>query len=275
MAALNSYYLDFVGLQDGINEYGQSAFILSVDGNTLTLSEEIHAVDGELTLIFRNEDGTASKSYKAESYSKNIITLKNLDCDISTDANAATVVYLGSNNRIMHQAFITEVNSSGNGKTTFQAKNMDTRVYAEDDSSPFIEVFTSLNYAIPPLKDGLMQSLIFGVGLLNEPVKRIKVTNDSVIQSFNFENGELGEPIKRLKVKNDSIVSSFIFNEGLFISPILYAKVDSSAISNDLFFGVGSIESITPPPPPPPPIKAGYSDYLLSSIVFGEGKLYV
>src|SRR5690606_2042141 len=57
LAAMNSHYMDYVGLQDGIPEWGQSAFVIDHDGLTLTLSETVRPVNGEP--VVRSEEHTS------------------------------------------------------------------------------------------------------------------------------------------------------------------------------------------------------------------------
>ncbi len=150
MAAMNSYYMDYIGLQDGIPEYGQSAFVLAVDGLTLTLSEPIQVPTGGAIAMIRRQDGTATAPIAIASISGHDVTLVAIpaDAQVTPDPNRATVVYIGSRTQIVHEALITEVRPAGDGRVEFQAVNMDNRVYLEDDLGPDQVILTSRPYAI-------------------------------------------------------------------------------------------------------------------------------
>lgn len=138
LAAMNSYYWDFVGLQDGIPEWGQSAFVVDIVSATeFILSEEVIFVGGGLVVRIRLPDGTASDPISA-SYDGYHVTLDEepVGIDITSDPNNPTVFYLGQNQGIAHYAFMTEVSPSGEGRVDFQAVKYDERIYAEDDNSP-------------------------------------------------------------------------------------------------------------------------------------------
>lgn len=144
LAAMNSYYWDFVGLQDGIPEWGQSAFVVDVVSATeFIISESVIAGEGDLYVRIRLPDGTASDPIGA-SYDGAHITLDEepVDIDITSDPNSPTVFYLGQDTGtggllgFAHQAFMTEVSPNGEGRVEFQAVKYDERIYAEDDNSP-------------------------------------------------------------------------------------------------------------------------------------------
>lgn len=138
LAAMNSYYWDFVGLQDGIPEWGQSAFVVDVVSATeFILSEEVIFVGGDLVVRIRLPDGTASDPIAATYDGAHVTLDEEPDgIEITSDPNNPTVFYLGQNMGIAHYAFMTEVSPSGEGLVEFQAVKYDERVYAEDDNAP-------------------------------------------------------------------------------------------------------------------------------------------
>lgn len=138
LAAMNSYYMDYVGLQDGIPEYGQSAFILAVDGLNITVSEPVQAVGGDMIMIFRRPDGRSTDPVSVTAANGHVVTVDSVpaNAEVSTDPNAPTVVYFGAVNNVMHQALITAVRPSANGTVEFQAKIMDPRIYEDDGEDP-------------------------------------------------------------------------------------------------------------------------------------------
>lgn len=138
LAAMNSYYWDFVGLQDGMPEWGQSAFVVGqVSSTEFVISEPVIFVGGGLIVRIRLPDGTATDPVDA-TYDGHHVTLDEIPpgVTISADPNNPTVFYLGQNLGIAHSAFMTEVSPSGEGRVDFQAVKYDERVYAEDDNSP-------------------------------------------------------------------------------------------------------------------------------------------
>lgn len=138
LAAMNSYYWDYIGLQDGIPEYGQSAFVLAVDGLTLYLSEEIRNIDGDPIIMFRRPDGTATDPVAITVIDFDRVVLDELPpgFTVSADPNEPTIVYLGSTTQVFHRAHIISVTPSAEGRVEFQAVNVDNRVYDEDDNQP-------------------------------------------------------------------------------------------------------------------------------------------
>lgn len=149
LAAMNSYYMDYVGLQDGIPEWGQSAFVIDHEGAVLTLSEDVLPVGGEPVVMLRRPDGTATPPIPA-TVSGRRVTLAAMppDVNVSSDPNAPTVVYIGRRTQVVHEALMTEVRPSGEARVEFQAVNMDNRVYLEDDMGPDQVILTSGLYPI-------------------------------------------------------------------------------------------------------------------------------
>ena len=149
LTAMNSYYMDYVGLQDGIPEWGQSAFVIDHDGAVLTLSEDVLPIGGEPVVMLRRPDGTATPPIPA-TISGRRVTLAAMppDVNVSSDPNAPTVVYIGRRTQVVHEALMTEVRPSGEARVEFQAVNMDNRVYLEDDMGPDQVILTSGLYPI-------------------------------------------------------------------------------------------------------------------------------
>lgn len=140
LAAMNSYYMDYIGLQDGIPEWGQSAFVIDYDADelTLTLSEDVLPITGDPVIMLRRADGTATEPVAIDDIDGRVVTLEEFPSgiEITNDPNGPTIVYLGSIDRITHKALMVSVRPSAEGRVEFQAVNMDNRVYAEDDNEP-------------------------------------------------------------------------------------------------------------------------------------------
>ena len=166
LAAMNSFYMDFVGLQDGIPEWGQSAFVIDHDNLVLTLSENVQPTGGSPVIMIRRADGTASPPTPV-AVSGRRVTLSSMppDVNVSADPNAPTVVYIGRSTQVVHEALITEVRPSGDARVEFQAVNMDNRVYIEDDMEPDQELdLTILTSGLYPIafSDGIAPSFAGG-----------------------------------------------------------------------------------------------------------------
>lgn len=137
LAAMNSHYMDYVGLQDGIPEWGQSAFVVDHDGLTLTLSETVLPVDDGPVVMIRRPDGTASPPIPVTINGRTVtLAFMPPDVTVTNDPNHPTVVYIGSRTRIVHKALIVSVRPTGDNRVEFEAVNMDNRVYLEDDMEP-------------------------------------------------------------------------------------------------------------------------------------------
>src|SRR5690606_18142659 len=124
LAAMNSYYMDYVGLQDGIPEWGQSAFVVDHDGLTLTLSETMRPVNGDPVVMIRKPDEPASRPIPV-TINGRTVTLAAMPPDVSVtnDPNHPSVVYIGSRTRVVHKALITSIRPSGEARVEFQARS--------------------------------------------------------------------------------------------------------------------------------------------------------
>src|SRR5690606_10767808 len=105
LAAMNTNYMDYVGLQDGIPEYGQSAFVIAASGGTddepeitIILSEAVKEIDGDPIVMIRRPDGTATLpiAITAISGSRIVVDAVPEDAELNAAPDTASVVYLGS-----------------------------------------------------------------------------------------------------------------------------------------------------------------------------------
>lgn len=158
LSGMNSFYMDYVGLQDGIPEWGQSAFVIDHNGNEITLSEEILGTGSDPVAMIRKPDGTATAPIPI-AVSGSTITLAAMPPDVSltSDPNHPTVIYIGNRQQIVHNALVTQVQPSGDSRVELQAVNMDNRVYVEDDMGPDQIILTSRLYPIA-FSDGIAPS---------------------------------------------------------------------------------------------------------------------
>lgn len=198
LAAMNSHYMDYVGLQDGIPEWGQSAFVIDHDGLVLTLSETIQPVGGDPVVMIRRPDGTASPPIPA-TINGRTVTLAAMppDVTVTNDPNHPTVVYIGSRTRVVHEALIVSVRPTGDNRVEFQAVNMDNRVYLEDDMGPDQVILTSRLYPIE-FGDGIAPGLVEPSAQWNEwPVESVEVgllppviSRRTAVRYLEYDNGE-------------------------------------------------------------------------------------
>lgn len=222
LSAMNSYYMDYVGLQDGIPEWGQSAFVIDYDGPVLTLSEDVQPTGGPPVIMIRRADGTASPPIPV-TVSGRRVTLPSMPPDVfvTNDPNAPTVVYIGRRTQVVHEALMTSVRPSGEARVEFQAVNMDNRVYLEDDMGPDQVILTSILYPIefsedrlgfhPPRIDKVfLQQVINDIGSPTPPeaifsrigVERIRfrdIINDIVGQD---EAAKLSPGVTRIRFRD-------------------------------------------------------------------------
>lgn len=136
MQALNSHYFDYIGLQDGFPEYGQSAFVIGYENNEVMLSEPIEP-DAEV-IIFVRKDGTSSQPLQILSKAEQSVTVASLPFApvLLGSAVEPTIVYLGKQNSFMFEALMVSVEPKASGKTAFKAVNYDERVYLDDEPDP-------------------------------------------------------------------------------------------------------------------------------------------
>src|SRR5690554_150069 len=170
LAAMNSFYMDYVGLQDGIPEWGQSAFVIDHDGLTLTLSESIQPVGGDPVVMIRRSDGTASPPIPV-TINGRTVTLAAMPPDVSVtnDPNHPTVVYIGRRTQVVHEALMLSVRPTGDNRVEFQAVNMDNRVYLEDDMGPDQVILTSRPYPLGFIDHATSSSVSARIGQRRSP----------------------------------------------------------------------------------------------------------
>lgn len=152
LAAMNSNYMDYVGLQDSIPSWGQSAFVIAQNGSVLTLSEPIEPIDGTAIAMLRRRDGTAVGPVSVLGISGHDVTLAPMPhgFEVSREPGLETVVYLGTVDTVIHKALIKSIRPGADGRVEFEAVIMDNRIYSEDGDSPYTltEHITSWPYPV-------------------------------------------------------------------------------------------------------------------------------
>lgn len=220
LQAMNAFYMDYVGLQDGIPEYGQSAFVTSVseDGKTVTLSEEIIQPDGFLVAAVRKPDGTATlPAIVILGMDNKTLTFPEYPAGAVINAGAgakdATVIYLGARQTLMHNALMQEVRPSADGRVTFVAIGDDERVYYDDDSGPDRSIITSQIYpmeAIEALAGGLAVTGVRKRTLNVYYDEQEKITSNFAITGIERRNAYRNYDAGALKVAMSMAITGII-----------------------------------------------------------------
>lgn len=130
LQAFTSHYLDVVGLQDGVPEYGQAARVVGRSGNVITLSEKPKDL-GSNVVIIRNADGTLGQQGSITSIDGYNITVSGL-----AGTPHGTLVILAGMVTDMHEAQITSI-TPGDYTAEFEATVIDPEIYADDNRTSF------------------------------------------------------------------------------------------------------------------------------------------
>lgn len=129
---LNSEYMDLVGLQDGIPEYGQSSRILSYDGTTVRIAEPIIQYDEPMVACMIRMDGTSTEPVAIigfpDHYTMELASLPFVP-HLGGDGRDPTVILFGRLGMWCHLARITSIQPLEDGKVKFKAVNYDPRQY--------------------------------------------------------------------------------------------------------------------------------------------------
>lgn len=133
LQAMNVNYGDFIGLQDTIPEYGQSAFVTRIDGHKVFLSDRIAYTEPTLHIAVRKPDGTVQGGFTAtqDISQKCFIFAAGVPQEIrELDENGeATVLYFGNSVDFYYKAIVTEVRANNDGTVDLKAVNYDSRIY--------------------------------------------------------------------------------------------------------------------------------------------------
>lgn len=136
--ALNSRYLSYCALSDDVPGYGQSALLMAINGQTLTVSEPLKWTIGVSHVVgLRRTDGTLCGPFAATRINDYTMTFTgSLDFAPITSASSfeQTHVIFGTTTRWSYPVLITEITPSGD-TVDVKAVNYDARIYADDDNS--------------------------------------------------------------------------------------------------------------------------------------------
>lgn len=141
--ALNSSYMSFDRIQDGIPGYGQSAFVVDVAGDVLTLSEPVDwgadagRPDAGRVIAFRQMDGRVTEPVWVKQGPRPDQVILQSDPGIAYhlggDGRDPTMVYIGTMRTLAHDVLVTRIEPRSNGRVTIEAVEYDQRVYLDDD----------------------------------------------------------------------------------------------------------------------------------------------
>lgn len=143
LQALNSSYMSYDCIQDGIPGYGQSAFVVAVAGDVLTLSEPVDwgadagRPDAGRVIAFRQMDGRVTDPVwvKQGPALEQVILQSDpgIDYHLGGDGRDPTMAYIGTMRMLAHDVLITRIEPRSNGRVTIEAVEYDQRVYLDDD----------------------------------------------------------------------------------------------------------------------------------------------
>jgi hypothetical protein len=135
--ALNSRYLSYCALSDDVPGYGQSALLMAINGQTLTVSEPLKWTNAVAHVVgLRRTDGTLCGPFAATRINDYTMTFTGL-LDFAPITSASSIeqthVIFGTTTRWSYPVLITEITPSGD-TVDVKAVNYDARIYADDDN---------------------------------------------------------------------------------------------------------------------------------------------
>lgn len=141
--ALNSSYMSYDMIQDGIPEFGQSAFVVSVAGLLVTVSEPMLWDGSPKVVAFRRKDGRLTRvvSCTRGATDYDIILAENVEVQggwsFGGEGNIdPTMAYFGTIDDWAHKVLVTSIAPNNDNTVVIEAVNYDERVYLEDDNVP-------------------------------------------------------------------------------------------------------------------------------------------
>lgn len=136
MDAFNSDYMSYIAIIDDVPKFGQSALILAVDDEKVTLSEDIR----EKPDIFswRDRNGKLIGPFKIKSFDGPFAYV-----DLGTNRPIVSLnyelphAYLGTEQRWAHKCLVTDITPNGIDSATISAINYDDRIYDYDNTEMY------------------------------------------------------------------------------------------------------------------------------------------
>jgi predicted phage tail protein len=130
---------DLVTVQAEWMDWGQSAQVLSVDGLSLTINQNLDWSGAGFAAILRDVDGTPSASIAcSRGASDNIVVLESLPSfDIQTDGTQErTQIAMGNSVSLPMDVIVNSINAEDEFHTTIQSSVEDDRVYTDPGPAP-------------------------------------------------------------------------------------------------------------------------------------------
>lgn len=133
--AMNAEYLDRISLAEDAVGYSQSAQIIDIYVDIVTLSEQIEWVDNPRVRI-RRHDGTATPLYTPVRIDEYTMQIPGLDFvpDTSFEIEPCTLLF-GSANKLEYPAMISEIKPNSDGTISVVAVEYSNSFYADDDNN--------------------------------------------------------------------------------------------------------------------------------------------
>jgi hypothetical protein len=146
---------DLINIQHDMPGWGQAGEVISVSGNTLTLSESLTWVTGTHYLSLRRKDGSVSGPYVATVGTDNtkVVLTGTIDFTINTTLDSERTFYsFGANTTYTQPALVLSIKPISNTTVEITAINEDPAVHTADQTtSPVALVTSSLtNYTNAP-----------------------------------------------------------------------------------------------------------------------------
>lgn len=230
--ALNSSYMSYDRIQDGVPGYGQSCFVVGLSGNVLRVSEPLEwGADAEHSRVvaFREMDGRLT--------APQWVTRGETDYELVLDEPPSVTLHFGGENRDptmlyfgnvrnwSHDVLVTAIKPGRDNRVTIEAVEYDDRVYADDDRDPSNEVLlTSEVYEASEVTSEVYEasevtSLVYS-----------QDADDSVSSSVTFPTATLRSLVVEANYEPDSLSSTITLPEATLRTSILeYASDDELA----------------------------------------------
>lgn len=138
--ALNSFYGGYIAIVPDVPEYGQSAIVERVQGQTLTLSELPIWNAGAHVIAWRMPNGRLAGPFPAAKGATDYEVIATVPpgtkMPVVTLRQEPPHAYFGTAEQWALPALVRRISPDSGGKVKVQAVNYDARVYQDDDAAP-------------------------------------------------------------------------------------------------------------------------------------------
>lgn len=214
--ALNSTYMSYDRIQDGVPEYGQSCFAVALNGLVLTVSEPLDwGSDTNRVIALRQLDGRLTTPVwvkRAGEYRLELLAPLPFAFDWSFGGVGnvdPTMIYFGNMRQWSHEVLITRINPRDSGLVDIEAVGYDSRVYADDDRDPQNEVYLTTEVYAPEQAT----SLVYAPDEVTSTLYPIE-GDDELSKRGRLLGGILKEFIKEYAVDDDELGKSGVLLGG-------------------------------------------------------------